>query len=135
MKLKASHVYAFTLILLSSLLFAFVARSSAQADIEKQVKALHAARSKSSATDNSNVAESYGYIVLYDFCSVGGNSCSDGAGTSAGLIRDSAGNLYGTAEFGGANDQGAVFELDTSGHETVIYSFCSQTNCADGDHP
>ncbi len=44
--------------------------------------------------------------VLYSF--TGG---ADGAAPQAGLTRDSAGNLYGTASAGGANANGVVFEL------------------------
>jgi uncharacterized repeat protein (TIGR03803 family) len=47
----------------------------------------------------------------------------DGAYPSAGLIRDAAGNLYGTTQYGGASGNGTVFKLDTSGKETVLYSF------------
>ncbi len=46
-----------------------------------------------------------------------------------GVIRDSAGNLYGTAYEGGKygthDDDGAVFKLDTGGSESVIHSFGS----------
>ena len=49
-----------------------------------------------------------------------------------GLIRDSAGNLYGTTNGGGASDAGVVFKVDTSGNETVLYSF---TGGADGAIP
>jgi len=56
--------------------------------------------------------------VLYSF--TGG---ADGAYPYAGVIRDSAGNLYGTTLYGGAANTGAVFKLDTSGQETVLYSF------------
>ena len=28
-----------------------------------------------------------------------------------------------------------MFKLDTAGHETVLYSFCSATNCTDGKQP
>ncbi len=79
--------------------------------------------------------------VLYSFCSV--SNCADGAGPAAGLIQDATGNLYGTTEFGGANDStncyhlgcGTVFELDTTGNETVLYSFCSVAHCTDGVWP
>ena len=55
----------------------------------------------------------------------------DGAGPSAGLIMDKAGNLYGTTTGGGAGNCvllgvsgcGAVFKLDTTGNEIVLYSF------------
>jgi uncharacterized repeat protein (TIGR03803 family) len=57
---------------------------------------------------------------------------ADGANPVAGVVRDSAGNLYGTTVFGGASGQGAVFKLDTIGTETVLYSF---TGGADGGNP
>src|SRR5579863_2660879 len=59
----------------------------------------------------------------------------DGAYPSAGLVRDSAGNLYGTTESGGTNGGGTVFEVDDAGQETVLYTFCSQPSCADGEGP
>jgi uncharacterized repeat protein (TIGR03803 family) len=59
--------------------------------------------------------------VLYSF--TGG---ADGDYPLAGVVQDSAGNLYGTAEFGGSAGSGVVFKLDRSGHETVLYSF---TDC------
>jgi uncharacterized repeat protein (TIGR03803 family) len=56
--------------------------------------------------------------VLYSF--TGG---ADGWGPEAGVIRDSAGNLYGTTLFGGGANAGVVFKVDTAGQETVLYSF------------
>jgi uncharacterized repeat protein (TIGR03803 family) len=47
----------------------------------------------------------------------------DGGEPYAGLVRDKAGNLYGTTTMGGANAAGAVFKIDASGHETVLHSF------------
>jgi uncharacterized repeat protein (TIGR03803 family) len=44
--------------------------------------------------------------VLYSFCSL--PSCSEGALPQAGLIADSAGNLYGTTFFGGASSRRGV---------------------------
>jgi uncharacterized repeat protein (TIGR03803 family) len=55
-----------------------------------------------------------------------------GGDPGAGVIRDAAGNLYGTTEFGGAFNAGAVFKLDNTGKETVLYSF---TGGADGFLP
>lgn len=65
--------------------------------------------------------------VLYSF--TGGN---DGGFPISGVIRDSAGNLYGTTNGGGASGAGVVFKIDTSNHETVLYSF---TGGADGAYP
>ena len=64
--------------------------------------------------------------VLYSF--QGG---TDGAMPSAGLVRDAAGNLYGTTTIGGAF-YGTIFKFDTTGNETVLYSF---TGFADGGRP
>jgi len=71
--------------------------------------------------------------VLYNFCSQSG--CTDGSQPYAGLVRDAAGNLYGTTYGGGANETGTVFEVDKTGKETVLYSFCSLPGCADGGLP
>jgi uncharacterized repeat protein (TIGR03803 family) len=65
--------------------------------------------------------------VLYSF--TGG---ADGGGPLAGVILDSKGNLYGTTNGGGASNAGVVFKVDTSGDETVLYSF---TGGADGGGP
>jgi len=56
----------------------------------------------------------------------------DGESPEVGLVRDAAGNLYGTTEFGGVPGAGVVFKVDTSGTETVLYSF---TGGADGGYP
>jgi uncharacterized repeat protein (TIGR03803 family) len=73
------------------------------------------------------------YKVLHRFTD--GN---DG-GTPTSLIFDADGNLYGTAETGGTSGMGTVFKLtpnsDGSWTESVLYSFCSLTNCADGASP
>jgi uncharacterized repeat protein (TIGR03803 family) len=67
---------------------------------------------------------------------------ADGGTPQAGLIRDSAGNLYGTAERGGTfggmcgtgvgRGCGVVYKLDSSGKESVLYSF---TGGVDGWEP
>jgi uncharacterized repeat protein (TIGR03803 family) len=46
----------------------------------------------------------------------------DGVNPVAGLVRDKAGNLYGTTLNGG-NDYGTIFKLDTLGNLTVLYRF------------
>jgi len=76
--------------------------------------------------------------VLVSFCSL--PNCADGAQPEAGLIVDAKGNLFGTTEFGGANGLGTGFEIAKTAHgyastPTVLVSFCSLPNCADGRLP
>ena len=72
--------------------------------------------------------------ILYNFCSVGGNACTDGGGPDAGgPIMDSAGNVYGTTYVGGAIGDGTVYKLAPDGTETVLYSFGQTGN--DGRGP
>ncbi len=72
--------------------------------------------------------------VLYNFL-----NNPDGAYPLGNLTSDGAGNFYGTTDIGGLYGYGTVFELSPNGsggwNETVLYSFCSQTNCADGAQP
>ena len=48
------------------------------------------------------------------------------------LVRDTAGNMYGTTFSGGVHNLGAVFMVTPTGTESVIYSFAGG---ADGSHP
>jgi uncharacterized repeat protein (TIGR03803 family) len=50
------------------------------------------------------------------------------------LVQGMDGQLYGTTELGGGG-VGTIYKLTTSGTLTQLYTFCSQTNCADGDLP
>jgi uncharacterized repeat protein (TIGR03803 family) len=87
---------------------------------------------------HSRAAEAQAETVLYSFCSQAG--CTDGDTPEAGLIEIN-GILYGTASAGGTGGCGGggcgtVFSLNlTNNAETVVYSFCSQTNCTDGWNP
>jgi uncharacterized repeat protein (TIGR03803 family) len=56
----------------------------------------------------------------------------DGANPYAGLIQDTAGNLYGTTRYGGASNWGTVFKVDSVGNETVLYNF---TGGVEGGNP
>lgn len=70
--------------------------------------------------------------------SLGSNS-TDGYYPYSGLVFDDSGNLYGTTFDGGVNGLGAVIELMPAAGgtwtETLLYSFCSTTNCVDGTNP
>lgn len=56
---------------------------------------------------------------------------TDGANPESGLIRDAAGNLYGTTNLGGAQDFGVVFKLNSSGKEIVLHVFAGGADGAD----
>jgi uncharacterized repeat protein (TIGR03803 family) len=71
--------------------------------------------------------------VRYRFCKT--SSCKDGAHPQASLIFDKEGNLYGTASGGGNSDSGTVFKVTPSGKQSVLYTFCGVSNCADGQAP
>jgi len=62
-------------------------------------------------------AQAQTFTVLYTF------SGPDGSGPSGSLVRDAAGNLYGTTYFGGTYTDGIVFKLDRSNNETVLFNF------------
>jgi uncharacterized repeat protein (TIGR03803 family) len=81
----------------------------------------------------TQTANAQTYSVLYAF--TGG---TDGANPNGALIQDVAGNLYGTTVERGNSSGcfgygcGVVFKLDSSGKETVLYTF---TGGADGGNP
>lgn len=78
------------------------------------------------------------YSRLHSFCKK--PDCSDGADPKSVLVIDQAGNLYGTAAESttGSSPSGVVFELSPSSNGwkySVLYRFCSQSNCTDGGTP
>jgi uncharacterized repeat protein (TIGR03803 family) len=75
----------------------------------------------------SHTAAAQTFSLLYSFA-----NARDGAYPSAGVIRDEAGNLYGTTWYGGAHQSGTVFKLSPQHRETVLYSFSGQL---DGGSP
>jgi uncharacterized repeat protein (TIGR03803 family) len=73
-------------------------------------------------------------FILHAFGEPGSN---DGQYVSAGLIRDAAGNLYGTTAYGGASNMGTVYRLSPPAitqpvwPETILWQFGG----ADGNQP
>ena len=63
----------------------------------------------------------YGETVLHSF-----TSPQRGVYPYGGVIRDSAGTLYGTTAGGGSSAVGVVYKLDTAGQETVLYTFTGE---------
>ncbi|HEY1612739.1 MAG TPA: choice-of-anchor tandem repeat GloVer-containing protein [Rhizomicrobium sp.] len=72
-------------------------------------------------------AQSYTFKVLHQFTGFP----NDGAYASGGVIRDSAGNLYGTTQVGGTYwcggspdpGCGTIFKISPDGTETILHSF------------
>ncbi|MGA8152256.1 MAG: choice-of-anchor tandem repeat GloVer-containing protein [Terriglobales bacterium] len=76
------------------------------------------------------------FKTIYNFCSQ--NRCVDGSSPFAQLVQATDGNLYGTTGGGGNGSDdtgGTVFSVTTGGALTTLYSFCSQTDCTDGEVP
>lgn len=75
---------------------------------------------------SATIADAQTLTPLYEFQ---GNA--DGANPN-GVVRDSAGNLYGTTVAGGKTIFGTVFKLSPSGTKTILYNFLGG---ADGTEP
>jgi len=77
-----------------------------------------------------NAGGGFSEFVLHSF--VTDRDTKDGMTPQAGLIFDSAGNLYGTTFYGGEYGYGTVFELSPAGAhtwtESVLYSFPNQND-------
>jgi len=77
--------------------------------------------------------------VLHRFCSE--PNCADGANPNGGLVQAPNGNFYGSTVHGGANETsclqgcGTLFEITPAGKLTTLYSFCSLSDCGDGELP
>jgi uncharacterized repeat protein (TIGR03803 family) len=80
-----------------------------------------------------NITTTGALTTVYNFCP--GGNCPTGQLPYAGLVQAVNGYFYGTAAWGGANDYGVVFKMNSSGKETVLYSFCAQSGCPDGANP
>jgi uncharacterized repeat protein (TIGR03803 family) len=143
MKIGVDRWCSFKLISLLSF-FAFAVQTGAHDNVRYLLSGPTNSRGETAKTSKASAADAasgYTYSVLYSFCSA--ENCTDGNLPAAGLTQDAAGNLYGTTSSGGANSNpacgsngcGTVFKLDNTGHETVLYSFCSASNCADGATP
>jgi uncharacterized repeat protein (TIGR03803 family) len=84
-------------------------------------------------TTNGGGASNYG--VLFKVNASGGetvlhtfNGGTDGANPEGRLVKDQAGNLYGTTTGGGVNGAGTVFEVSPAGKEIVLHSLVAATN-------
>ncbi len=75
------------------------------------------------------------FTTLVDF------NGADGSGPFSTLVQGTDGKLYGTTSIGGSTacnppyGCGTVFKMSPAGTLTMLYKFCSQTNCTDGSFP
>ncbi len=70
-------------------------------------------------------AQTYTKTILHDY-----TGQLDGESPSTRLILDQAGNLYGITPTGGIYNEGTIFEIDLSGHYTILYSFGANVRSA-----
>ncbi len=110
--------------------------SESRADWKRTLAAtgMHSSASESRAASRLRGARVPGwtYTILHNFTGMP----DDGDGSGAEVTLDSAGNIYGTTDWGGAygtlNGYGTIFKVATDGTESVLHSFGS-TN--DGTTP
>ena len=67
------------------------------------------------------------FTVLHEFA----GAPNDGGNPRGHLLRDSAGNFFGTTFSGGGVGEGTIFKLSSSGHESVLFTF----NTSNGSFP
>jgi uncharacterized repeat protein (TIGR03803 family) len=84
----------------------------------------------------------YGYGTIFEMTSAGKlttlhsfSGTPDGWGPIGSLLQGENGTLYGTTFLGGAYNNGTVFKISPTGVESILYNFCSETNCTDGSSP
>ena len=71
-------------------------------------------------------------VALYKFC--GNKSCPTGGYPASTLVLAPSGLMYGTAAGGGNDNAGTVFKVTPSGQFHLVYSFCVQVGCPDGQN-
>jgi uncharacterized repeat protein (TIGR03803 family) len=75
--------------------------------------------------------------TIYNFCELA--NCPDGRYPAAGLVPGKDGFFYGMTAAGGTSvnnsSAGTIFKISPGGELTTLYSFCAQTDCADGEVP
>ena len=67
------------------------------------------------------------FTTLHAFCAMA--NCTDGGSTKSGLVEHSNGLFYGYTQNGGAQNDGAVFQISSAGVYSVIHSFCDNNSC------
>ena len=86
-------------------------------------------RSLLAQSQRSAAAGTYSRLYTFPQCK------PDGANPFASLVRDSAGNLYGTTYNGGVKGVGSVFKVTPNGTETLLHSFSGYPYGPDAEYP
>ena len=76
-----------------------------------------------------SITKTGGYVSLYTF--KGGTA--DGQSPNAGVLFDSAGNIYGTTYGGGLANAGTIYKISAGGGESILHHFGRDTG--DGVNP
>lgn len=79
------------------------------------------------AATTARPAAAQTFSVLHEFAGVP----TDGSGPRGGLVRDAAGNFFGTTFTGGSDGEGTIFKLTPAGQESVLFNF----SISDGAFP
>jgi uncharacterized repeat protein (TIGR03803 family) len=80
------------------------------------------------------VSPSGKFTTIFNFCDQA-EGCSNTGGPVTPVTQGGDGNFYGTTFGGGPNDDGIIYKITPSGSFSTLYTFCSQTDCHDGDYP
>lgn len=70
--------------------------------------------------------------TLYNFCPEGLPCAETGGDPWGGLTLGADGTFYGVTTYGGANGDGTLFKITSTGILTTLYNWCSQVACSDG---
>jgi uncharacterized repeat protein (TIGR03803 family) len=76
------------------------------------------------------------FTLLFTFTADANGNYVNGNNPATALVEANDGFLYGASFEGGATNHGALFRISKTGSGfTVLHSFCSAANCADGSIP
>lgn len=72
-------------------------------------------------------AQAQNFNVLHEF-----TDGADGAFPRGAMVRDQAGNFYGTTGLGGPSSVGTVYKIDPTGRESVLFAFAGTNGAGPG---
>lgn len=75
------------------------------------------------------ISQAGAFTNIYNFCAQ--SNCADGGQPIAGLVQGTDGNFYGGTTYGGANKDGTIFKINSTGSFTLLHAFDS----SDGASP